>query len=349
MVKHSKFNIETIVKQVKELYEAQGFVPSKRQAISLKIVTSRYLHEKYKWSEILALAGFKARCNQFLDKAEPKLEIPEAPEVSEFDPVKLNEHKRKYKPKILLLDIETAPIEARVWGIWDVNVGTNQITRDWFVLSFCAKFYEDDTIFYLDQRYASPLEDDGMLMMAIHHLLSEADIVVGHNLDKFDMKKLNTRFLKHGLGPVGFIKQFDTLKVAKRFFAITSNKLDFVAKFLGHSGKLSSRKFQGQELWNACLENNLEAWEEMEAYNQQDVLVLEKVFKDLLIWDRTLNLTPYLEENTCTCGSTEFNRHSYRVTNASKFMVYKCVSCGKEYQGKENVMDKDTRKYLLKL
>lgn len=349
MVKHSKFNIETIVKQVKELYEAQGFVPSKRQAIALKIVSTRYIVDKYKWSEILALAGLKARANQFLDTSKPKEEIPEPPEKSDFDPTKLNEHKRKFKPKILMLDIETAPIEARVWGIWDVNVGTNQITRDWFVLSFCAKFYEEDTVYYLDQRYSNPIEDDGMLMVAIHHLMSEADIVVGHNLDKFDMKKLNTRFLKHGLGSVGFVKQVDTLKIVKRFFGITSNKLDYVAKFLGLEGKLSSRKFQGQELWNACLANNQEAWDEMESYNKQDVLVLEKVFKELLHWDRSINLTPYLEENTCTCGSTEFIRHSYRVTNASKFMVYKCASCKKEYQGKENVMDKDTRKYLLKL
>lgn len=42
--------------------------------------------------------------------------------------------------KVLLSDIETAPILASVWRIWDQNIGLNQIKADWHLLSFAAKW-----------------------------------------------------------------------------------------------------------------------------------------------------------------------------------------------------------------
>jgi hypothetical protein len=179
--------------------------------------------------------------------------------------------------------------------------------------------------------------------------MSKADIIVAHNGKKFDFKRLNTRFAKFKMAPIGIKRYMDTMVMAKRIFSLTSNALDFIATFFGIEGKLKNRKFVGQELWNACLAKNAEAWEEMEAYNKQDVVVLEAVFEQLLPYDRTLNLTPYLEESICTCGSTEFKRHDYFVSQTSKIIIFKCVQCQKEYKGRENVLDKDTRKYFLKL
>ena len=42
-------------------------------------------------------------------------------------------------PVITVIDIETAPIVAHVWRLFDNNVGLNQIEQDWSILSYTAK------------------------------------------------------------------------------------------------------------------------------------------------------------------------------------------------------------------
>ena len=72
----------------------------------------------------------------------------------------------KTEPKILLYDIETAPIQAYVWGLWDNNVALNQIETDWYILSWSAKWLgtpENETM-YEDQRNAKNIEDDSRIL-----------------------------------------------------------------------------------------------------------------------------------------------------------------------------------------
>ena len=69
-------------------------------------------------------------------------------------------------PRVLLFDIETAPILAHVWGLWDNNVALNQIIADWHVLSWSAKWLGDppSKVMYADQRNAKNIEDDKQLL-----------------------------------------------------------------------------------------------------------------------------------------------------------------------------------------
>ena len=55
---------------------------------------------------------------------------------------------------ILLLDIETSPVVAWVWGLRDQNVGLNMIKEDWYVLSWAAKWLGDkpSKTMYADQQ-----------------------------------------------------------------------------------------------------------------------------------------------------------------------------------------------------
>ena len=92
-------------------------------------------------------------------------------------------------PKVLFFDIETAPILAYSWGIWDQNIGLNQIKEDWFILSWSAKWLGDDKIMYMDQRNARRVNNDKKLLKAVWKLLDDADIVVTQNGKSFDQKK----------------------------------------------------------------------------------------------------------------------------------------------------------------
>lgn len=258
---------------------------------------------------------------------------------------------KKDGPRILLYDIETAPILGYVWRIWETNVGLNQIVRDWHILSWSAKWLGEKKIMYKDQRSAKVLENDKALLKPLWKLLDEADIVVAHNGISFDDKKVRARFIKHGFHPPSSYKAIDTRRIAKSKFGFTSNKLEHLAKYLEvEHKKLTVRKFDGFELWKECLAGNLKAWKEMEKYNKLDVLVLEEIYRKLQPWDNRINAGLYYEaaENVCICGGREFIKKGFKFTAAGKYQRLKCVKCGSEAKQTTNLLSKDKRKQLMK-
>jgi hypothetical protein len=123
--------------------------------------------------------------------------------------------------RVLLLDIETAPIRAFVWGLWKENVGINQIANEWFMLTWSAKWLFEDTI--LSDRLTGKeavKEDDKRIIKSLWKALDEADIVIAHNGDQFDIPKSNTRFLIHGMNPPSSYQTIDTLKTLQKEFLL---------------------------------------------------------------------------------------------------------------------------------
>lgn len=256
--------------------------------------------------------------------------------------------------KILLLDIETSPIISYVWGLWDNNVALNQIKKDWHILSFAAKWLDSDKIFYFDQRNEKNIEDDKKLLEKVWKLLDDADVLIWQNGDKFDKKKLNARFILNGMQPPSSYRSIDTLKIAKKHFAFTSNKLEYLSNKLNTKHKkLKHEQFSGFELWKECLLGNKKAWDEMSTYNKHDVLALEEVYKKLIAWDNntTINFNVYHSgtETICSCGSTDFRLNGYNYTPTGKFQRYRCKGCGSEVKDsgkKNNKLSKDKREFL---
>jgi hypothetical protein len=131
-------------------------------------------------------------------------------------------------------------------------------------------------------------------------------------------------------------QQIDTLKLAKKNFAFTSNKLEHLSKKLNPEGKKKSEhsKFPGFKLWQECLRGNKAAWKEMAAYNVQDVLSTEALFERLAPWGTPVNFsTFYNGERTCQCGSTEFNKDGFSYKAKGKFQTYECKHCGAKHTG----------------
>jgi uncharacterized protein YprB with RNaseH-like and TPR domain len=261
-----------------------------------------------------------------------------------------NKAGRKQGPKVLFFDIETAPIAGYVWGLWDQNVALNQIKDDWFVLSWSAKWLNDDKVMYEDLRGTKKVRSDKKILPGIWQLLNQADIVVTQNGKKFDVKKLNARFVIHGFQPPAPYKHIDTLVLAKKHFGFTSNKLEYLSNTLNEKYKklVGNRKFEGFNLWKECLAGNLQAWKEMESYNKYDVLALEELYKRLIAWDSTINFSLYNEDegHVCTCGSTKLHARGYTFTSAGKFRRYQCQECGKWSKGTENLFSKDKKNSL---
>jgi hypothetical protein len=239
---------------------------------------------------------------------------------------------KKSGPKILALDIETSPIVSYTWGLFDQNVALNQVKEDWSVLAWCAKWVGSKKV-----------------MQEIWHLLDEADIVLTQNGKKFDIKKLNARFIINGMRPPSSFKQIDTLRIARKVFGFTSNKLEYMSNTLGlKHKKLKVKKFPGFDLWSECLKGNIEAWKEMERYNKSDVLALEELYKKLIPWDNSVNFNLYSRDNVtrCTCGSTNFIKNGYFYGAAGRYQRYKCSDCGSEIRDKQNLLSKEKKKSL---
>lgn len=257
-------------------------------------------------------------------------------------------------PKVLVFDIETSPILARVWSLWKQNVGLNQIKEDWFVLSYAAKWLGADEVMYEDLR--GVIDDttkgyrDESLLQGIWSLLDQADVVITQNGVKFDVKKLNARFIINGMQPPSSYDHIDTLLIAKRVFGFTSNKLEYMTdKLCTKYKKLKHAKFSGFELWKECLADNIEAWKEMEEYNRYDVLSLEELYTVLAPWDhKHPNFNKYLdaEKHICRCGSSEVVKNGYAYTAVSKFQRFKCKKCGAETRGRVNLFTKEERQAL---
>lgn len=254
-------------------------------------------------------------------------------------------------PRVLLIDIETAPMLGYVWSLWENNVALNQLHSDWHVLSWSAKWLGDSPkkIMYQDQRNAKVVSDDKKLLQAIWKLLDEADIVISQNGKAFDTKKLNARFIYHGFQPPSSYKQIDTMLIAKKHFAFTSNKLEYMSdKFCTKYKKLKPSKFPGFTMWLECLAGNKAAWREMEKYNKYDVLALEELYTKLIPWDSSINFDLYrdAEEHICKCGSKDFQRYGYFYTATAKYQRYKCKDCGAETRDRVNLLDKAKKKSL---
>jgi hypothetical protein len=256
--------------------------------------------------------------------------------------------------KILIFDIETAPMLAYVWDLWDQNVGLNQIKQDWHILSWSAKWLQSEDrkivygphtkTMYMDQSREKNLTDDSNILKGIWNLLDEADIVITQNGVKFDSKKLNARFVMNGMQPPSSYRHIDTFQIAKRYFCFTSNKLEYMSdKLCVKYKKQTKRKYSGFELWKECLAGNKDAWREMQKYNKYDVLSLEELYHKLIPWDSTINFDVYREdlEVICKCGCKEFRKRGYFFTPTGKFQRYKCLKCGSETRSRKNLLSKE--------
>lgn len=254
-------------------------------------------------------------------------------------------------PRVLILDIETKPIRAFVWDIWEINVALNQIEEDWSILSYAAKWLNEpeSKMFYQDVRNEKDYTNDKKIMQGIWKLLDEADVIITQNGKSFDERRLNARFIMHGMSKPSSFRHIDTKRLAKKHFAFTSHGLEYMTdKLCTKYKKLSHKKFPGQSLWTECLKGNQDAWKEMEIYNKHDVLATEELYHKLAPWDNSINWNVFVPDvqHKCDCGSTKFRNKGYAYTQAGQFRRFLCVACGKETRGRENLLTKEKKKSL---
>lgn len=248
----------------------------------------------------------------------------------------------------IVLDIETSPLQAYVWGVWKQNVGHDQLLSRSYIMCACVKVLGEAQTYYYETR----TEDDSSVVKKLLDWIDKADFVIAHNGKKFDMPIIKARALVNKLSPPSPYKLIDTLIIAKREFRFTRNTLQNLAEELGCTPKLTHPRFTGFVLWSECLKGNEEAWEEMKFYNIQDVLTLEEVYNKLRPWDSQHPTIPVIDDYLVTrcpkCGSSHINHRGYRTTNVGKYKRFVCKDCGGWSSERYTANTIEKRKSLLK-
>lgn len=231
--------------------------------------------------------------------------------------------------KILVLDIETAPHSAYVWGLWDENIPLARLRAAGYTLCWSAKWYGEKEVFF-DSVY-----NGNSMLKRIHKLMDEADAIVHYNGNRFDIPILHKEFILAGMAPPSPSKHIDLLTVARRQFKFASNKLEFVARELG----LGEKKNTTFETWVGCMEGDPKSWEIMERYNKHDVKLTEKVYVEFKPWIKNHpNHALYgAGGEVCpTCGGNHYNRRGYAFTKAGKYQRFQCTACGTWFRSGRN-------------
>lgn len=227
--------------------------------------------------------------------------------------------------RVLLLDIETAPNTAYVWGLFKENIPIQRIVDSGYVLCWAAKWYGESEVMFDSVHLSKPKK----MLQRIHKLLDEADAVIHYNGVRFDIPTLNKEFLLYKMTPPSAYKQIDLYQTAKSRFRFASNKLDYIAAQLGVGKK---HKHEGFELWVKCMNNDAEAWATMELYNKQDVNLLEEVYEVFRPWIRNPpNAGLYSDASVAVCpacGSHDVSRRGFTFTTTGRYQRYRCGACG---------------------
>ena len=234
--------------------------------------------------------------------------------------------------KILLLDIETAPMLGYSWDIWKEQGSMKFIVKDWYMLCWCVKWLDDKKVISRSlpdfKEYKKDKTFDRPLVSSLWEILNQADVVVTQNGVKFDIPKINAKFIEHGIAPVSPFKSVDTCLIARKIFGFSSNKLDDLGKILNVGVKIETGGF---DLWKECINGNLKAWKKMVRYCSNDVLLLEKVYKKMLPFISShpnRNIFDGTRGNCPKCGSNHLVKRGERISISGKKQQYQCKECG---------------------
>ena len=259
--------------------------------------------------------------------------------------------------KRLFFDIEMSYVLARLWGTGEQYIRHDNIIDDKKIICVSYKWqYEDEVHTLKWEKNRKGEWCDKKVVKEFIKVLGEADEICAHNGDRFDIREIRTRAIKHRLLMFPKYRSLDTLKKARKYFNFQSNKLDYLGQVFKVGRKLDHEGFR---LWIDCKEGSptksKKALQKMVDYCEQDVLLLEDVFNVMM---------PYIDHNTnyavlanapkwaCPeCASKKVKLHHTDTTPMGYIKRHmKCNSCKKSYhisnKSYQLFLTKDVIKYV---
>jgi hypothetical protein len=263
-------------------------------------------------------------------------------------------------PKVLVFDIETLPLILNGWGVGKQYLSHENILADYVILSYAAKWlfhpksFGDilrpeearervENVFALKPK---ELDTDLRVLKGIWNLLDKADVVITQNGVRFDAKKLNTRFMYHGMPPPSPFSHIDTLQACYAAFSPSSAKLDYMTKYLKVGRKLDTE----YELWQRCQMGDSKSLRYMYTYNLNDIFILEDYYARIRAWIPSHpNFSAYTHkyvdidagEHSCPICRHVINENMltglYRTPLGFQYRSFRCGHCGANGRKNERI------------
>jgi DNA polymerase III epsilon subunit-like protein len=234
-------------------------------------------------------------------------------------------------PKVLLLDVESLPNIMYGFDLWNGSK-PSMLIKERAIVTFAYKWVGEKSVHVVtthdfQKGKYDPYNDKGIVEF-IGKLITDADYVVGHYSDKFDMRLIRARTLINNLPPLPPVATIDTYKLAKKYFYLNANRLDYLGKLLGLGGKIGT----SWTLWQDCAEGCTKALKKMAIYNKRDVDLLEKVLNKLKPYVQSpLNHGLFDSSGYAVCphcGSKELQKRGTIVSRLAKRQRVHCQKCG---------------------
>jgi hypothetical protein len=233
------------------------------------------------------------------------------------------------KPRILVLDIETAPAELWGWGMFNQNFGVEQVKAHPYILCVGYQWLGEG------KPECLTLWDNGAqgMLHAVRDLLQAADVVVGKNSERFDYPWLNTEFLLHKVPPHRPVTHIDLQKTFKAQFRFLSNKLEYALQYLGMGGKV---EHEGFKLWKKVMEGDPVARRKMVRYCKGDVRKTGSLYLRMRPWIKNHPAMRSLGTEACPkCLSRNTKKDGIRRTACFHIQQHQCNDCGGYFSGKK--------------
>lgn len=252
------------------------------------------------------------------------------------------------KPNVMTLDIERLPGKARVQhrgltiegDFWDLSGWKHVIgyrippdsVLEW-PRTICVAWR-----WYGSQRAEFASEwDDGRdeMLHRVWATYDKAELLYGHNVDRFDTKNLNAEWLTLGLKAPSPVKILDTLKEARKAFGFESNTLASLTQRLGIATKTD--KYDVVTARAACAGNKA-AQRKLKAYNIGDVAASEEFVDRLRGWipSHPHSLAGIAADDRPTCNQCWGDNLKYsgvKLAQQITYSLYRCLDCGANVQG----------------
>ncbi len=232
--------------------------------------------------------------------------------------------------KVLHLDCETSPLEVYTFSIGKTILGHKQIKTSSKVICVQYKWEGKSKAEYLEWERVEEGFDDYTMLAKVSALVSTADIIVGQNLDNFDMKVLNGRLAQHRLPPIEYENTLDILKLSRKSFRFASQKLDFRSKYYGRRGK---DPMEMQD-WIDVVEGHRPVSYKMGPYGCRDVLEEQAVFYSEFDYYKTLPakiekiIRSFLEEKRIACPKCVAQKQArFNTVPMPGSSKYTCMNC----------------------
>jgi uncharacterized protein YprB with RNaseH-like and TPR domain len=246
---------------------------------------------------------------------------------------------RKENVNMIFFDLETSPCISYNFQHRDVFIRPEHKIKESHLLSISYAYNDGEVQGYRMTPEDVARGDDLTLVVNMIEAIEKADIMVGYNSKKFDIRYLNTRALYYGLKPITVTKHIDVYEQVRKSFSFPSKGMGAVSSYLGLEGKLAN---DGFDLWRRCMEYQNhdvcdKALQDMLTYNMQDIEATRDLYKKLNGWMRQIpnvgtmkNIKSGVKTLRCSkCASDDvlpLDKLTY--TNTKGWEMYRCNSCG---------------------